>query len=200
MLIFYKYKLGGVYLKRKKLLFAGIGFLSAATLFGLSIPQVFAATTGASTTASTYVSNNTKVSPNTSGPYFFWKITGTGSPTTAQSEWHIGDQGVGPAGLTFSQTIGVSNGLSGTVHVSIADVSSAVGFSVTASYSQNATYSITIPAGETEQIQWAGVYLHKNVYQTEYEDGEGMLPRPINYATANASKFDYFTYRSVQVY
>jgi hypothetical protein len=37
---------------------------------------------------------------------------------------------------------------------------------------------------------WAGVYLRKNVYQTQYEDGEGMLPRPINYAMANASKFD----------
>ena len=92
------------------------------------------------------------VQPNGIAGGTYWNITGVGAPYTAQSGWNSGPSGTGPSTLTFYQTIGVSNGVSGQVTVSDSDVSAAVGFNVTYSYLAEASYSIAVPAGHKYRI------------------------------------------------
>lgn len=160
-----------------KLAIAGI--LGAATSLAIGVAPAFAASAPS----------------NTNGPIEFpeWKMASVSSPYWYGGPWQNGPQGVGPATLGISQTIGVSNSASGNLQVSDSVLSSAVGYSVTDSYQETSEYSVSVPAGDTYEIFWRNWYQKKTVTQDEYAPPS--YSTVVGTATCYAQQWNHFGYK-----
>lgn len=94
-----------------------------------------------------------------------WKIVSTSGPTTTYGPWKTEASGRGPGTLSRTVTTTVSNGYTGTLSVSKGVVSSAVGFSITASKSVSSTYTGELKSGKTGKLQTRPVYKRYSVKQ-----------------------------------
>jgi hypothetical protein len=186
---------------RKRL--AAYAFVLAVMLGGLSTVSASATTLPAAPRTSTQ--------PAPLAPQdhpccqYRWLVIRVSSPYTTQGRWwtcapRVDNDGYnGTWGCNNSFT--VANSVSGTVTASDGEISAAVGFSVTHSWTQGQTYNVT-PGRD-----WYGVLQAANVYSTRtVTQGEqvGYLTPPYAWtwmgvhATAYAHRFTGWTYQPVR--
>lgn len=180
----------------------------AKLLLTVSTPIVFPAVSYAQDTRSVpppsqsqTATSKFQVIPYADRYFYRWFVTHVSSPYYAYSGWHYGTAGYSPGPISFSQSLEVTNGYSGSLEVSASEISDSVGWDISSSYQSQATYGpVSIPNGKRYEIVWRGLYEHKNVTQS--------LEMSINDAPYNPtgtvkmlypSRFDGFDYEVINI-
>lgn len=128
-----------------------------------------------------------------------WGVWGKGVYAYPYSGWKPGPSGRGPATLSFSKSITIQRGYTGTLTVGVKKLSAAVGFNVSASDQETASYSITPPSGKTYQIIYRIRYTQWKVTQREYEDVDGTIIWLNKYAYVYPKKYRNFDFSYKQL-
>lgn len=141
------------------------------------------------------------VTPLDSNPTYEWHITGTGPTFISQGPWNDGPIGWGPGILQFSQTVTVSNGVTGQIYVSANDISGVVGWNVgydstyTYSYTETTGFQLSVPSNRKYEIIWRNDYLCRYVYQQEYvvnhPGGSWPVGSPVACTAYSWKRFEY---------
>jgi hypothetical protein len=98
-----------------------------------------------------------------------WYMTSSyGYVGQSYGSWINGVSGSGPSNLTLSKGVSVSHTYSGTLTATKSAVSAAVGFSISKTWSTNASYSVNVPKGQRYMIQYRKVYKKYKVGQKAY--------------------------------
>ncbi len=149
---------------------------------------------------------NADASPQDSNPTYEWHVSSVGPSFTSAGPWNNGPVGWGPGILQFSQSISVSNGVTGQIYVSATEISGSVGWNVgtgytySVSYTESASYQVSVPSGRKYQIQWRNDNVCKNVYQQEYVVNHPGPTYPVGSpVTCIAYRWNNFEYRHVDV-
>jgi len=121
----------------------------------------------------------------------YWQVESVSGSYWVAGPWSTCTRGYGPGWLGCNGSHTVSNQISGTVNVSYAVVSGAVGYNVTQSFTKGSSYSIWVPAGSHYAIYMRSHYLQKTVHEDEV-----LPPRyeVIGYATCYTRQWQYFSY------
>ena len=186
---------------RKRL--TAFAFVLAVTLGGLSTISASATTLPAA--------QKTAAQPAPTAPrdhaccQYRWLVIGAGSPYTTQGPWWTCAPRVDNDGLNASwgcnNSFTVANSVTGTVTVSDGEISAAVGYSETRSWTQGQSDNLA-PGRD-----WNGVYQAANVYSTRkvtQSEQIGYLTPPYDWhwlgvhATAYAHRFTGWTYQYVR--
>ena len=158
-------------------------------------------------TSGTYIPNisdsnnihtSLKVQPDHGGGMVSWEVIGTSPSYQTQDSWKFGTAGYGPSTLGLSQTIGVSNDVTGSVDVPVWDISSSVGFDVSYSYQSQASYQVNVPGGREYEIEWANRYMTTPVKEAAVYGGMGGS-KILETAECYAHRWLGFVYRYVPI-
>lgn len=125
-------------------------------------------------------------------------VTNQGYQGLSYGAWVDGVSGPGPGTLTLSKTVSVSNTYSGTLTAKVDDITAAVGFSISATNSTTASYSIKVPNGKKYKIRYRPVYQMYKATQYTYSTDVGssvLLSTDVIYP----KKYAYLEYDYVEI-
>lgn len=149
---------------------------------------------------------NASSTPQDSNPTYEWHVVSVGAPFTSAGPWNGGPVGWGPGILQLSQSVSVSNGVTGQIYVSATEISGSVGWNVgtaytySVSYTESVSYQVSVPSGHKYQIQWRVDNVCKNVSQQEYVVNHPGPTYPVGSpVTCTAYRWNNFEYRHVDV-
>lgn len=141
------------------------------------------------------IGNSELVQPLSS---IWYLVINNGYQGLAYGPWINGVSGPGVATLRLSKSVTVTNTYSGTLTAKHADITAAVGFSLSEAKNTTASYSVKVPAGKKYKIQYRAVYKKYKATQTAYSTGIGSTVN-LGSKIIYPMKYSYLDYRYVEI-